>query len=69
VPNCGLQDKLKLHLNTIRNPVNTEVLNPYNSVTIEQSNFNASLKTQIIIHGFLDNYQWPWWQVKLTYPY
>ncbi|OQV15770.1 Pancreatic triacylglycerol lipase [Hypsibius exemplaris] len=61
VPNCRIQDNLRLHLNTRRNPVQTQVLDPYNAVTIEDSHFNASAKTQIIIHGFADGYWWPWW--------
>ncbi|OQV24597.1 Pancreatic triacylglycerol lipase [Hypsibius exemplaris] len=62
LPRCALKNDLKLHLNTRRNPVDTQVLDPYDASTLFLSNFNAVQKTQIIIHGFIDNFQWPWWK-------
>ncbi|XP_055336285.1 uncharacterized protein LOC129586844 [Paramacrobiotus metropolitanus] len=62
VPNCKLTEKLKLFLNTRTNPVTTQLIDAYDTDTIANSNFNPNHKTIIIIHGFLDNYQWPWWR-------
>lgn len=60
VPHCHLRSLLKLHLNTIRNPISTQVLSAYDTTSIQRSNYDATKKMQIIIHGFIDNYQWPW---------
>ena len=66
VPSCPLKDKLKYHLNTRRNPKVTQVLNSYETSTIASSNFDPSQKTFIIIHGFLDDHRWPWWNVIIV---
>ncbi|OWA50061.1 putative Pancreatic triacylglycerol lipase [Hypsibius exemplaris] len=64
----SLQKLLKLHLNTRNNPKHseTQILNPYEAFTIFNSHFKPAMKTQIIIHGFLDAYWWPWWTLLET---
>ncbi|GAV01862.1 hypothetical protein RvY_12504 [Ramazzottius varieornatus] len=65
VPSCSLKDKLKYHLNTRRNSKVTQILDSYETSTIDKSNFNPRQKTFIIIHGFLDDYRWPWWSATV----
>ncbi|OQV25067.1 putative Pancreatic triacylglycerol lipase [Hypsibius exemplaris] len=65
-PICGIvPDKVALKLSTIRNPLQTETLNPYNTETIKSSKFNGKKMTKILIHGFIDKYnRAPWEAVK-----
>ncbi|OWA53856.1 Inactive pancreatic lipase-related protein 1 [Hypsibius exemplaris] len=61
VPKCSLLDTFQLHLNTRLNPIQTQVLDPYQPSTFGSTNLDLSKATAILIHGFTDLWDWPWW--------
>ncbi|OQV19697.1 Pancreatic triacylglycerol lipase [Hypsibius exemplaris] len=58
---CDLISRFRLHLNTRANPTATQVLDPYDLTTVAGSHFSVERETKILIHGFTDNFAWPWW--------
>ncbi|OQV19698.1 hypothetical protein BV898_06239 [Hypsibius exemplaris] len=61
LPDCDLISRFRLHLNTRANPTATQVLDPYDLTTVAGSHFSVERETKILIHGFTDNFAWPWW--------
>ena len=55
-----------LHLNTRdwSNVKVTQRLDPYEIPTISNSAFDVNKDTKLLIHGFTDIYDWPWWTVR-----
>ncbi|OQV15433.1 Inactive pancreatic lipase-related protein 1 [Hypsibius exemplaris] len=61
LPNCAQVSSFKLHLNTRLNPEATQILDPFDVSTVTGSNFDFAKDTKVLVHGFTDNYAWPWW--------
>ncbi|XP_055343684.1 pancreatic triacylglycerol lipase-like [Paramacrobiotus metropolitanus] len=64
LPLCSLTPLLKMRLSTRKNPDSqqTQILNPDDTKTIQQSFFDPAKKTFILIHGFSDSFHYAWWQ-------